>query len=237
MEKDRQGRALAIAALLVAVVGLSMGFAAFSTSLTINSSANVTASKGTWNVGFSTDDGSTIASVDTATTVNADNSNPGVINVTKYTITQNTNATLATTSGSSVSYTLDIANLGTMDAKLDSVTWATDPITCTNATGSASQVIEGTAQAGTTKSGGNTSTISAADCATMFNASLLIDQTTYTPSSSTVTGGITAGSHVPAVLTISYAGTPAADAVAETLDGDIVVNVGAITVVYTSDNN
>ena len=236
MEKDKQGRVLAIAALLVAVVGLSMGFAAFSTSLQINSSANVTASKGNWIVGFSTDGGNTIApvAIGSAEELQADNSNPGKLNVTKYTLSQKVNATLATTSGSSVSYTLDIANLGTMNAKLDSVTWASAPITCTNATSGSDTLIEGVAGAGTVSNGGNTSTISASDCATMFNASLLIDQTTYTPTSGTPTGGINAGGHVPAVLTISYAGTAAADAIAATLDGDIIVNVGAITVVYTS---
>ena len=41
MEKDRSSKVIAIAALLVAVVGLSVGFAAFSRNLTISSSANV----------------------------------------------------------------------------------------------------------------------------------------------------------------------------------------------------
>ena len=35
MEKDKTGRIIAIVALFVAVVGLSLGFAAFTTSLTI----------------------------------------------------------------------------------------------------------------------------------------------------------------------------------------------------------
>ena len=42
MEKDRSSKVLAIAALLIAVVGLSVGFAAYSASLTIGASANVT---------------------------------------------------------------------------------------------------------------------------------------------------------------------------------------------------
>lgn len=41
MEKDRQVKVLSIIALLVAVVGMSLGFAAFSVTLNISSSATV----------------------------------------------------------------------------------------------------------------------------------------------------------------------------------------------------
>lgn len=44
MEKDRTAKTVAICALLLAVVGVSLGFAAFSESLTIKSSATVTPS-------------------------------------------------------------------------------------------------------------------------------------------------------------------------------------------------
>ena len=39
MERDRSGKVIAIVALLVGVVGLTIGFAAFSNTLTIQSSA------------------------------------------------------------------------------------------------------------------------------------------------------------------------------------------------------
>lgn len=42
MEKDRSSKVIAIVALLVAVVGLSVGFAAYTASLTISSNATVT---------------------------------------------------------------------------------------------------------------------------------------------------------------------------------------------------
>ena len=42
MEKDRGGRVIAIVALLVGVVGLTIGFAAFTNTLTIQSDASVT---------------------------------------------------------------------------------------------------------------------------------------------------------------------------------------------------
>ena len=53
MERDRRARIIAIAALLLGVVGLSLGFAAFSNTLTIQSSAEVTVNSDVFNVDFS----------------------------------------------------------------------------------------------------------------------------------------------------------------------------------------
>ena len=236
MEKDRSGKIIAIVALFVAVVGLSLGFAAFSSTLKIDTEANVNTGTSNWNVGFSTD-GTNIEDVSTAgTKADNENGNPGVINVTKYTISQNTNATLSTTTGSSVSYNLNILNKGTLTAYLDSVDFSGVTYTCTNATGSTS-LVEGQADAGMHSSGGNSTTISNADCAKMFQVTLTIDSTPYTATSSSPTGSIAAGSGVPAVLTVAYKDDANARAVAATLDGDIIVSIGSISVVYTSTNN
>ena len=54
MEKDRGTKVIAIIALCVAVVGLSVGFAAFSNDLTISSSANVSPEATDFDVNFST---------------------------------------------------------------------------------------------------------------------------------------------------------------------------------------
>ena len=234
MEKNNGGKIIAVIALVVAVAGLSLGFAAFSTSLKIDTAANVTTGTSNWNIGFSTD-GTNIADVTTASTVNANETgNPGVINVTKYTIGQNTNATLSTTTGSSVSYDLSILNKGTLDARLESVNFDDVAITCTNATGSSTQ-IEGVAGAGTTSTGGNSTTISNADCAKMFGVSLSIGGTTYSSTPASIASStIAAGGSAPVVLTVSYKDTADARAVAATLDGDIVVTLGSISVGYTS---
>ena len=238
MEKNNGGKIIAVIALVVAVAGLSLGFAAFSTSLKIDTAANVTTGTSNWNVGFSTD-GTNIESVTTAGTVNAnENGNPGVINVTKYTIGQNTNASLSTTTGSSVSYNLSILNKGSVDAKLDAVNFDSVSVTCENATAGSGSVIEGVAGAGTTSTGGNTTTISNSDCAKMFGVSLSIDGTTYDSTPASVgTSVITAGNSAPVVLTVSYKDTADARAVAATLDGDIIVRLGSISVSYTSNNN
>lgn len=236
MEKDRNGKIIAIVALVVAVVGLSLGFAAYTSTLRIDTAANVAASNN-WNVGFSTDN-TTIEDVSTARIVNAnENGNPGVIDVTKYTIAQNTNATLSTTTGSSVSYNLNILNKGSLTAYLDSVNFDNVAVTCTNAAAGSSNLIEGVAGAGTVSNGGNTTTISNADCAKMFGVSLSIDGTSYTTTTSNTSSSIAANNGVPVVLTVAYKDTADARAVASTLDGDIVVTLGPISVVYTSNNN
>ena len=235
MEKNNGGKLIAVIALVVAIAGLSLGFAAFSTSLKIDTAAQVSGDTN-WNVGFSID-GSNIANVTTASQKSANNSNPGVIDVTKYTISQNTNATLAATENSSVSYNLHILNKGTLDAYLESVNFNNMSMTCSNAT--TSGLIEGVSGAGTTKSG-NSSTILPEDCAKMIKVELSIDGTKYEETTSNITGKIipkTAGSNsVPVVLTISYKNDAAAKAVADNLDGDIIVNIGSITVSYTSTN-
>ena len=234
MEKNNGGRLLAVIALVVAVAGLSLGFASFSTSLRIDTAANVATGTSNWNVGFSTD-GTTIEDVSTARTVDANETgNAGVIDVTKYTIAQNTNATLSTTTGSSVSYNLSILNKGSLTAYLDSVNFDNVAITCTSADAGTTHLYEGEAGAGSSRNSGNTNAITNADCAKMFGVSLEIAGTTYTSTPASVSGSIAANGSAAVTLTVSYLDTADARAVAATLDGDIIVNIGSISVVYTS---
>ncbi len=238
MEKNNGGRLLAVVALVVAVAGLSLGFASFSTSLRIDTAANVSTGTSNWNVGFSTD-GLAIEDVSTARTVSANESgNAGIIDVTKYTIAQNTNATLSTTTGSSVSYNLSVLNKGSLTAYLDSVNFDNVAITCTSADAGTSHLYEGVEGAGSTRDGGNSLAISNADCAKMFKVELKIAGTTYDSTPASISSStIAAGGSAPVVLTVSYKDDADARAVAATLDGDIVVTLGSISVVYTSNGN
>ena len=237
MERNNGVRLLAVVALVVAIAGLSLGFAAFSTTLKIDTVANVTAGTNNWNVGFSAD-GTNIAGTSIANdaVVNANETgNPGVLNVTKYTISQKTNATLATTTGSSVSYNFKVLNKGSLTAYLDSVTFDTPAVTCANADPTSSSIIEGTASAGTSTTGGNSSTISDADCAKMFGVTLTLGGVDYSSTPVSVTPAqIASNGYAQAILTVAYKDTEDARAVAATLDGDIVVSLGSISVVYTS---
>ena len=243
MEKNNGGRILTVIALIIAVVGLSLGFAAYSTSLQISSVADV-APNNNWNVGFSTD-GTNIASVSTATALvgkDEDNANDGSVDVTKYTINQtaNSNATLETKTGSQVTYTLSILNKGTLTAYGDSLTFATHPVTCTNPTSSSDTVVEGNANAGTTLTGGNTVSITQEECEAMFGVSLSINGTEYIAGQSTTgfsSSTISANGNVPAILKIWYKADTAANTAAAKLDGDIIVTAGTITAVYKSNNS
>ena len=238
MERNNGGRLLAIVALVVAVAGLSLGFASFTTSLRIDTAANVTTGTNNWNVGFSTD-GLAIEDVSTARTVAANESgNAGIIDVTKYTIAQNTNATLSTTTGSSVSYNLSVLNKGSLTAYLDSVNFDNVAITCTSAPASAAQLYEGEEGAGSTRTNANSNAISNSDCAKMFGVTLSIGGTTYSSTPASISSStIAAGGSAPVVLTVAYKDDADARAVAATLDGDIVVTLGSISVVYTSNGN
>ena len=60
MEKRRGNQAMGIAALFIAVIGLSLGFAAFSNTLTIKSSATVTPSGMNFDIDLSSASGSTV---------------------------------------------------------------------------------------------------------------------------------------------------------------------------------
>ena len=239
MERNNNGKIMAVIALVVAVISLSLGFAAYSTSLQISTVADVTANNN-WNVGFSKN-GTTMAplNVSADSTVAGTNSN-GVLDITKYTVQQNTHATLTTTAGSEVKYSFYVLNTGSITAYGDSLTFANVPVTCAPASGNSSEVIEGTASAGTTRTGGNSTPISDEDCAAMFGLSLKIDETTYVAGESTTGFGstsISAETNKPVELRLWYKGDTAANTAAAKLDGDIVVTAGTITAVYKSNNS
>ena len=67
MEKDRRARVIAIAALLVGVVGLSLGFAALTNTLTIRSEAAVDVDDNVLNVDFADSTGDATATSVTPT--------------------------------------------------------------------------------------------------------------------------------------------------------------------------
>ena len=163
------------------------------------------------------------------------------MNVTKFTLSQNTNATLNFTDTKSVVYDLFIVNEGGATAYLDSVTFSNPIVSCSNASATASSLIEGVAGAGTYTTGGNTTALTPEQCSSLFNVTLRIGSTAADDYVATTTGitdkSIAAGSSVPVKLTIAYKDDATAQAIAATLDGDIVVTVGTITVGYKSTAN
>lgn len=109
MERERRIKALSIVALAIAVVGLSIAFAALSSTLNINGTAYLDAAK--WGIKF--ENLSEPTKVGDATVIgnaviNKDVSIDGIdINVK--------------TPGDSVTYTVDLVNDGTIDAKIEKI--------------------------------------------------------------------------------------------------------------------
>ena len=129
MEKDRVSRVIAIIALVVAVAGLSLGFAVFSTSLTITPTADVKPDAGTFKVVFTTQEGEAQDG-----TVTADK--PMALGVTAEdaTIAGTTITNLKahfTAPGQSVSYSLHAYSDGAYVAYLDSITYTKSSYVCT----------------------------------------------------------------------------------------------------------
>ena len=131
MERDRSGKVIAIVALLVGVVGLTIGFAAFSNTLRIQSSAEVIQSQDAYNVDFSSASNGT-ASTATNGSVAPSSLSPATDGPTGSTATidnsswdpviSNLKATF-TAPGQSVTYTFYTKNVGKMKAYLNSVTF------------------------------------------------------------------------------------------------------------------
>ena len=104
-------------ALVLSVVGISIGFASMSQDLTISGSAEVVPA--TWKIKFANLSSPTIAgdaTVDTAPTITGDT------HIGNYAIT-------LTKPGDSVTYTFDVVNDGTIDAKLTDLVKATPTFT------------------------------------------------------------------------------------------------------------
>ena len=110
MEKDRKTKVLAVIAIIIAVVSLTIGFAAFSTSLSINGTGDVRASS--WKVRFESLGSANLSGTAEETTAPTINTNDTTISDFDVSFT---------TPGDSVSYTFDIANKGTFDAEITSI--------------------------------------------------------------------------------------------------------------------
>lgn len=123
MEKNRSGQFIALLALIVAIVGVSVGFAAFSSALRIQSSANVTPDQSTLNVDFS--------SSDTAVETNAikPTTTPTTVVATDATIDNSADPVIRNLSatfkepGQKAVYTFYAYNAGELEAFLKSIVY------------------------------------------------------------------------------------------------------------------
>lgn len=111
MEKERKIKTLSLVALVVAVLGLTVAFAALSAQLTIEGSATV--SKASWDVHFANlsaptiTGGSSVKPMTSDLGIQADNTT--AIKLPKMTFTK---------PGDTITYTVDVVNSGTINAKV-----------------------------------------------------------------------------------------------------------------------
>ena len=120
MEKKRTGQAIAIMALVVGVVGVSIGFSAFSNALKIQSSATVTPDKDTLNVDFSSSDQSVEANEITPVVTGSIQATNATINNTSDPTISNLSATF-TEPGQTATYSFYAYNAGELTAYLKSI--------------------------------------------------------------------------------------------------------------------
>lgn len=125
MEKERGFRIIAVIALMVAVVGLTIGYAAYSSTLKINGTANVDPSS--WNVKFVYKTGNSLTATLTG----------GAVMNTEATLTDTQVSGFDVTlkaPGDSATYTFAVKNAGSLAAKLSTFTMGT--LSCAPAAGS-----------------------------------------------------------------------------------------------------
>lgn len=167
MEHSRKQKLLMIVALIVAVASLSIGFAAFSVTLNISSSASVTPSSDTFSVKFS----SSYSKVDTSP-IQATDHMPGILRVGHGIIDNSSNPTIKNFSvtfselGQYVEFVFYVRNEGEYTAYLNSVNFLGDKV-CKAETGTTDSLVQSACEA--------------------INAKITIGGTTYTETSD-VTG-------------------------------------------------
>jgi len=214
MEKSRRSQILAIVALLLAVGGLSLGFAAFTQTLNIKSSAAVSPDQSSFNVIFTDTAG-------TGTSVTPTLNPTGVTNFTADMATINNNnhditglKANFTEPGQTVTYTFMAKNSGELLAYLNGVTF-------NNVTGESSAKI-------CTPGSGTTASLVAAACDDI-SISVQVGSSTFTASDGTVANHTLAVAASETVeVTIAYA------AGGDRADGDFTVAFGDVSLLYGS---
>lgn len=182
MEKDRKHKILVIIALVFGIASLSVGFAAFSTTLNISSSATVSPDSSTFSVLFSSSGTSQLTdTVSGVGTGNATGSNASISGTTISGLNAN-----FTAPGQTVTYNFYVRNAGSYVAHLANVDFG--PVK--------SCAVETTA----------TDSLVQAACDDI-SVSVSIDGNNYTKNAKVYDHSLAIGAYEPVVVTIEYAST------------------------------
>lgn len=210
MEKQRQIKILSIVALVLAISAMTLGFAAFSTTLNISSSASVTPSSADFAVRFSTSQTSLV------TDAVAPSSKTSGITTTNGTIVNGVSPTLSnlsasfTSPGQYVEYTVYARNEGEYTAYLNNINYLGDK-TCITSSGTTENLVQ--------------------SACSSINVTVTIGNTTYddtTPISSHALAK-DASEAIKVRLEYSSTGTP--------VDGSFKITFPSISLVYSTIDN
>ncbi|HIS91174.1 MAG TPA: hypothetical protein IAC20_05940 [Candidatus Faecisoma merdavium] len=212
---ERSSRVIAVVALCVAVVGLTLGFAAFSNTLTISSDANVTPDASTFNVDFSSSDSSL------ATDPIVPVKNPSSLVAGEGTINNTSNPTVSGLSatfkepGQKVTYTFYARNVGEYVAYLNSINF--------------NNVASGSTPKKCTAGDGSTDALVQAACDDITLSVKVGSESETTGSLSSISGhSLAKNASEEIIVEIEY------NAGGDRADGDFTVEFGDITLVYSS---
>ena len=141
MEHNRKQKLVMIIALIAGIASLSIGFAAFSVSLNISSSASVTPNSDNFSVKFSTSQNSlVVGAVTPSSKTTGITTTDGVIDNGANPTIKNLSATF-TSPGQYVEYTIYARNEGEYTAYLNNINFLGDK-TCTGETGTTDSLVQ-----------------------------------------------------------------------------------------------
>ena len=213
MKRYRQKQIYVICAMLVVIAGLGIGFAAFSATLNISSSANVTPNSSSFSLGFypgevpTLDDG-----IVTPTTSGGATGN----NVTISSASTAVSGLKAnfTEPGQTIKYSFYVGNEGEYDAYLRAINFLnvsgqSATKVCTPGTGTTASLVEATCNA--------------------ISMQVEVNGTTATSTNTSISGNtLSKGTFVPVNITISY------DANGARADGPFTIEFGGISLDYST---
>lgn len=219
MEKNRNNKIITIIALMVAVAGLTLGFAAFSRVLTISSSATVTPNDSDFKTAFSSSN-TELASGDIqgVATGGATAGTAKISGTTISNLTANFSAP-----GQTVKYTFYENNSGNYDAYLTNATFNT--VTGSNP---ASNKVCTKVTTGLTEAEYATESLVNAACNAISIKVDVGSTLTLTGTTQVNTHTLQKGAFTPIVVTIAY------DSNGARADGPFDVSFGNITMTYSS---
>ena len=210
MEKQRQIKILSIVALVLAISAMTLGFAAFSTTLNISSSASVTPSSADFAVKFSTSQTSLV------TDAVAPSSKTTGITTTNGTIVNSVSPTLSNLSasfnspGQYVEYTVYARNEGAYTAYLNNINYLGDK-TCIASSGTTESLVQSACNS--------------------INIKVTIGSTTYDDTTPISSHALAKGASETIKVRLEYAENGTA------VDGTFKITFPSISLVYSTIDN